>query len=241
MSVKKLSSLSLLALFLLGGAALTMTLPEPEVLIQSLESKTQQGHPVFNRIKFKGSSRADQWFMWQSHDGAKAPAPGWDQIKITVDKSTEPFLVSYQQFKKGREVELKASCFTCHANGPRAIRPDYASKEVAYRFSDKLWISWMNLKMKSYGKVKIKDESYSLKGTERRVPLRYFSKLDSAPLKVKTCLQCHNEDRFFSRGELQRQHSGTIKHLVATKQMPPWPFKLSKKEQLEIDKFVKGF
>lgn len=241
MSAKKVFKLFFILLFLSGGTVFFLITSQPEVLFESIESKTQAGHPVFNRIKFKASGKLDEWIMKQSHNGATAPVKSWDEIKITVDKSVEPYQVSYQQFKNDKEIELKASCYACHSKGPRTIRPNFESKAVDYTFKDRLVVTWMNLKMKTYGKIKISDKSYLLNGKFRKVPLKYFGKAETQPLKVKTCLMCHNNDSFFSRGELQRQHFSTIKHLVAAKQMPPWPFTLSEKEKAEVQKFVKGF
>jgi hypothetical protein len=228
-------------LLLLGGAVVVQENITPTVTIESIESKTEQGHPIYNKIKLYASSKKDVWVMNQSHFGFKAPLDQWDEIKIVVDKKVKPYQVSYHQMKDGTEIEFMATCYTCHSNGPRIIRPNYASKEVSYSLQDKLAIGVMNLKMKMYGKVVIKESNFKLNGEHRKIPLKFFGKNDTETVKVKTCTYCHKADGFLARGELQRQHMMTASHLTQTHQMPPWPFKLDKAEKKELKKFLKGF
>jgi cytochrome c553 len=243
MIAKKMAYKLFCALLLLLGGVVVFAKSQVNnsVTIESMESKTTSGHPVYNTIKFYASKDQDTWVMLQSHDGIKHPIEEWDQIKITVDKKARPYQVSYHQYKDGKEIELKASCYTCHSNGPRAIRPNYDSMDVNYNVKAKLNVAWMNLQIKMYGKSKIKISNYKLNGAYRKVPLKYFGKADTETLKVKTCTYCHKADGLMARGELQRQHITTISHLTKTHQMPPWPFKLSKAEQKELSKFLKGF
>ena len=95
----------LLLLFVIGGASLAF-IPSTSVKIESFESKTAKGHPVFNKISYIDSPQKDVWLMQQSHDGAEAPLEAWDVIKIVVDKRQNPYLVSYHQVKAGKELSL---------------------------------------------------------------------------------------------------------------------------------------
>ncbi len=241
MTAKRFFSFSLLGLSLLGGALYQLAHSEEPIFIESIESKTDKGEPVFNQISFQAGKTLDIWKMKQSHKGRNLPLHSWDQIQITVNKTKKPYEVSYDQFVDGKEIELKASCFTCHANGPRNIRPKLFSKTAPLSFKQKAIIGLWNLRMKSYGKMEIKIENYRLAGDYRKIPLRYFGEQDAAKLQVKTCLKCHNKDSFWGRGELERQHSGSIQHLVTKGEMPPWPFKLSAKEKRDLEAFTKGF
>ncbi len=225
---------------LFGGTVLLYTSFKNEVTIESIESKTANGHEVFNKIIYLPSPDQDVWLMAQSHDGIHHPIEKWDQIKIVVNKKVEPLEVSYHQMSGGKEVELKASCYTCHANGPRVIRPNYESKQVTYSLQDRVSIAMMNLKIKMYGKTVINNDNFRLHGNWRKVPLKFFGPEDTEPLKIKTCMLCHKADGFFAHGVLQRQHLGTIAHMTKTKQMPPWPFKLNQEEKKKLDKFVRG-
>lgn len=241
MTAKKFFSFIFLGLSLIGGVFSSWLSSSEPIIIESIESKTEKGHPVFNQITLESSSTKDVWKMRQSHAGRKAELSTWDEIMITVDKSQKPFIVSYGQFRDGKEIELKASCFTCHANGPRNIRPELQSKLAPPTLKEKAIISLWNLRMKSYGLVKIDDNNFQLNGTFRRVPLRFFGKTDRTPLKIKTCLYCHNSQDFWGRGNLERQHAATIAHLVKRKEMPPWPFTLGTEEKAQLDAFLKGF
>lgn len=234
-SFKFISILFLFFAALISGAVM---ISQDIVTIHSVESKTQEGHPVYNRIKLEVSGNLDIWTMKQSHYGFTAPIESWDTIRIIIDKDKK--LVRYQQLINNVEVELKAACYTCHANGPRAIRPDYDSKEVSYSLQDRVTVAMMNFKIKSYGRMKISDESFKLHGKIRIVPLKFFGKTDNTVLNVKSCTFCHNKDQFWGRGELTRQQGGTIRHLVTNGQMPPWPFTVSDEDKVRIEKFVKN-
>lgn len=235
MIVKSFSFIILIVTTLVLGVVM---ISEDEILIQSKESKTQEGHAVFNKIKIETHGDQDIWTMRQSHNGLHAPMNEWDTIRIIVDKKSK--LVRYQQLKGNQEIELKAACYTCHANGPRAIRPDFDSTKVTYSLKDRITIAVMNLKMKSYGRVSINEESFKLHGNFREVPLKFFGKSDNSVLNVKSCTLCHNKDHFWGRGELVRQQAGTIGHLVKTGQMPPAPFTISSEDKVKIEKFVKN-
>lgn len=215
-------------------------LPET-VTIESTESKTSDGKPVFNRISYQSQDDYDIWDMRQSHNGDQYPKHKWDHIQIKVFKKKRPYQVTYHQLENGREIEFKASCFTCHANGPRVIRPFYDSETVSYSLMTRTKIALMNLKIKSYGKTTLVDDNHRLNGDIRRIPLRFYGKYDSGKLTIKTCTYCHNsKDSFFSRGELERQHIGTITHLTKHHQMPPWPLKLPEEEKVLLKKFIDG-
>ena len=229
-------------MLLLSGAAFISTFSLPKsVLIQSKESKNKDQGPVFNEIIYKKGKNQDEWFMAQSHDGINHPKGKWDQIKIIVDKSTTPYSASYHQIKDGKEIELRAACFICHSNGPRAIRPDYSSPLVKYTLMDRMKIQAMNLRIKTYGRVMMKKTNLILDGKPRTRPLTYNGPQNWKELNIPTCLKCHSgEDGFFTRSKLKWQQSGTINHLAKTGAMPPWPYSLSSEEKKQLQKFLAG-
>ena len=219
----------LLGLLFLFGAAVLSKLNHP-ITFKSIESKTYEGHAVFNEIRFKAEKDKDIWLMKQSHKGSDYPKEKWDEVKIVVYKEKRPFQVSYHQLKDGREIELKARCYTCHSNGPRLIRP----YEKSMSFKDRTQVSLWNLKIKFYGPVILKNQKFV-------GMVRLGNEKGTEPLKVKSCLLCHNNNSWFGRGELKRLHANTISHLVGRGEMPPWPFRLSAIEKQELEGFVKGF
>jgi hypothetical protein len=228
----------LIVLSLLGGSFfMILSTSNQEILIESLESKNINGEEVYNKISFYSKDNQDIWEMKQSHQGVNLHEGQWDELKIVVDKTTTPNSVSYHQLENGKESEYKVSCFLCHANGPRAIRANFKTKNVKTPFSDRLKIYLWNFRIKSYGRVVLKQDSL-----KRKVSVQFSKPHLNQKLNVPTCLKCHHEnDDFFSRGPLLRQHFMSIKYLVDNKQMPPWPFSLSKKEKKEIEKFLKNF
>jgi hypothetical protein len=227
-----LTSLFILMLSLMGTAYSFFT-SSPTIKIQSIESKTGDYKEVYNQIQLKSYPEKDVWLMRQSHLGPHLNLKNWDELMIVVDKKKSQ--VSYHQLKDGRESEYLISCFICHANGPRLIRPDPSSLNARLGFKDKIALNLYNLRIKTYGRLSLAPERVRIK------PLKYSGKLDNTPLKVKTCAYCHNSDTPWGRGELVRQQSGAISHLVETKQMPPWPFSLSEEEKLELKNYIAGF
>ena len=233
---KLLTSFCLIFLsLLLFGAAGSWFSQDTWVMIESIESLTKYQKPVFNKIKFVSTKEFDSWFMQQSHDGIHATQ--WDDLEIKIDKTKFPFEVTYHQYKNGAEADYRASCYLCHANGPRLIRPHFQSQHAPLPFKERLIIQAMNVRIKSYGKMLTKSND----AIKRKVPLQYLGKMETTPLTVPTCTFCHNANTFWGRGELKRQQYETITHLVATKQMPPWPFKLDKKEQRQLELYLRGF
>jgi hypothetical protein len=204
-------------------------------MIESTESQTNEFKEVYNQIKFVSSKNKDSWLMKQSHDGIHSK--NWDDLEIRIDKSQTPYQVSYHQYKNGKESEYRASCYLCHANGPRLIRPNYQSQTAPLPLKERLIIQAMNLRIKSYPRM----ETIKNDVIRRVVPLKYEGNLESTSLTVRTCTFCHNTNTFWGRGELKRQQMNTITHLVKTQQMPPWPFKLNKNEQEQLDLYIRGF
>jgi hypothetical protein len=157
-----------------------------------------------------------------------------------VQKTTRPFQATFQQFKNGSEVQYRVSCFMCHANGPRAIRPNWKSNHLSNSLKDKLAVMQWNLKIKTYGTIVAKKNDFV-----RTTPLAYDGSLDNEILKVKTCLLCHNDSKAIintiKRAPILRQHALAIEFLVANGEMPPFPFTLSAHEKLQLQQFIQGF
>lgn len=226
MSILPVYSLLSILLSLAGGF-----LAPHSVLFQSIESKTEHGEVVFNRISLIKRDNQDIWTMKQSHKGKLSK--DWDHIQIIVDKTTRPFTATFAQFdSKGNEVEYRTSCFRCHSGGPRAIRA-----EAGLSFSEKIKIEEWNALIKSYGEVvnvetELPDQ---IRGT--RLSTKPLDQYES--LELKACFSCHRKGGV--RAPLTAEHRLTIKHLVKTKQMPPWPHQLSGVDKNEVKRFIYGF
>ena len=227
-----------LGLALCGGGLYLFVHADQVITIESEESKNKDQEAVYNQIKWIPGEKQDVWMMNQSQVGANAPPHELERLAIVIDKTTSPKTARFYQFKPGplewREELLqerttyRASCFICHNNGPRALRPYAESAKASLSWAEKVKVSLWNLRIKTYGRIQY-DPLHDKEDPKLEVHFRYHGDPHNDSLKVPVCLKCHNEDGFFSRGILRRQQIGTIQHLVTTGQMPPPGFSLSKK------------
>lgn len=238
-----------MSVLLVGALSFIYVFNEREVFIESAESKNERFESVFNKIKFIQRTDRDIWMMNQSHYGRNASTGQWERLAIVVDKSKAPYQASFYQMTSGelewsdalleKRTPYRANCFTCHNNGPRAIRPE-ASSYKKLSMSEKMILLLWNLKIKTYGRIHynpIHDEEDKV----NKVVFRKRGIEHNDVLKVKTCMKCHTDSGLFSRGSLVRQQRGTIEYLVENGQMPPKGFLLNQKEQAELRDFVRGF
>lgn len=197
------------------------------ILFQSAESLTTEGGPVFNEISWKYENGKEVWSMRQSHGGKNLPKEKWDSLAIEMNKKA-----TFLQFKPGTKerIEYKVSCFMCHSNGPRAIRPVRGSLS----FPDEIKVNLLNLRIKMYGRIKAADLPQIGK-----IPFRHSGKVSNSPLTLSRCTNCHKEDGYFARGELTRQNAITISYMVGKEHMPPIG-KLSETEEKYLEDFLNG-
>ena len=208
------------------------------ILIQSLESKTADGRPVFNKIYYESSASKDIWMMEQSHEGAAAKVHKWDKIAIEVDKTKKPYKAMFMQLMPGddqismglKAIDLKATCYMCHSNGPRVIRPDFESFGVSYW--DRIRLGFWNMRIKIYGPM----ESV---GLEFKKPFKYTHPVANQKLNVKACTRCHNDQSFFGRNFLTKQNFMSIKFMLENNLMPPPGFSVSAEEKAAVYEFVR--
>ncbi len=225
-----------------------LTADQGPVLIQSIESKTIEGGPVFNEIAFFSESTQDIWMMNQSHHGMEAEKVSWDRLAILIDKKSYPKKVSFLQLPPGdlvwdenlknQKIDFKVSCFMCHSNGPRAIRANYEEYKTPLlaKFKIALW----NLRIKTYGLLE-ESEEHLLLDQDLAVPFRHRLSADNLELQVKSCTKCHNgEDEWFSRNKLTSQNIMTIQFMVENELMPPPGHSVSEKDRKELEKFMRG-
>ena len=219
-----------------------------EIFIESKESQTTVGAPVFNKIKWIQFKDKDVWMMNQSHHGSFAEKNKWDRLAIVIDKNRSPKVARFYQLESGplewneklTERPFRVSCFICHNNGPRNIRPNYDSVFAKMSFRDRLKINWWNLRMKFYGRVVV-DKTHDVLDQKAKIPFRFHSDYENEPLKVAVCMGCHKESGFFARGVLVRQQALTIKFMLESGQMPPPGFSFSSVEKQQLEMFLDGF
>lgn len=227
-----------------GPVILSAEFSDTEIAFESLESRTRDGAPVYNRIRFERRGDLDVWLMRQSHQGPELPAHRWDRLAIVVDRSRVPKTARYYQLEPGplewsagaREVPFRAACFMCHNNGPRRIRPDAGSRDFALGLRERLTLEFWNLRMKSYGRVVVSPEQET-SAPGHGSPFRYGGAFDNQVLSLGACVKCHNEEG--GRGALRRQQAGTIQFMVERGFMP-LRGELSIPERERLDRFLSG-
>ena len=164
--------------------------------------------------------------MRQSHGGMNLPRDKWDSLAIVMEKKANFIQLNPAT---GKRIEYKVSCFMCHSNGPRAIRP----VEGSLGLTDSLRVKILNLRIKLYGRV---ESEGTIVGN---TPFRHEGKISNTPLELARCTSCHKEDGFLSRGTLTRQNSITINYMVKNAHMPPFG-ELTPKEQQYLENFMEG-
>ncbi len=213
---------------------------ERSVTFQSLESITESGSPVFNEIKFILGWEKDIWLMRQSHHGSSLDPKQWDKLAIVVDKTKSPTIASFYQLAEGdlsfnsqNEIQpLKARCFACHSNGPRAVRMNINSDLIQPSFSERITVALWNLRIKTYGKVKSVEGVHFDKGVSFKSKLPILSR----PLALKSCTKCHGDNGI--RNALSLEQIGTANFLVKNRLMPPFPFAISNEDSQVLKNLI---
>lgn len=240
------TSAALITLSLGLASAKSSLLFSDSLLIQSLESKTLFEEPVINEIKWFSFKDKDVWMMNQSHFGVNATADQKDRLAIVIDK-TRPLKTAYfMQLIPGpliwleqlyaQKIKNKVSCFMCHANGLRAIRPDLNGL-IKTTFLQKLKLNYLNFKIKSYGII-AENNLHKIEDLSLSNPFRYRTKFENKSLTLQACTRCHDGEK---RSQLTRQNAIAIQFLVKNNFMPPDKNGLSKNEIKLIQNFTDGF
>jgi len=100
--MRNLLRVSALGVGLVAGLSLHLLFfAESSITFESRESKTQEGKPVYNRIKFISGWNQDIWLMQQSHNGLNVDSTTWDRLAIVVNKRMRPYKAEFYQFKPG--------------------------------------------------------------------------------------------------------------------------------------------
>jgi hypothetical protein len=133
-----------------------------------------------------------------------------------------------------RQRPLRASCFTCHSNGPRAIRPNPNSAAAPLARWDRARIALWNVRIKTAGRTK--EHPAQAAALDAGTPFRLQGPFENQALAVAACVRCHN-DSVWGRGALTRQNFTTMRHMVEKGHMPPRGFSLSAAERKALEEF----
>lgn len=244
---QKIIKIGIIILGTLAVGVLFFIIDNEPIVIQSLESKNPNGGPVYNKIKFFPGFDKDIWMMNQSHQGLGAESQQWDRLAIIVDKTGKQKTAKFLQLPPGelnwsedllkQNIDFKISCFMCHSNGPRAIRPDKVSLGLDLKTQAKIFF-W-NLRIKTYGQI-LENKEQATSDQSLKIPFRHRTAIDNEALNVKSCTKCHSNDGFFRRGFLTRQNMMTIKFMIENEIMPPKGFSISGEDKNQIKNFILG-
>jgi len=190
----------------------------PLVEFVSGQSYTSSGLNIVNRIRFFSGKQTDVWLMKQHAEGHGAPSRGWTTLTLLVDKSTAPKTAYFLQWDHDPEkpahlhpAPFTAMCFTCHPNGPRAIRPQYKPSLVPIDGSHWNQIYDWNDIISDYGEIKTYKPRVDISSNE--LPIDLPGRMDNEPLKNKFCIECHSKGSGV-RSPLLRQHGDSILAMV---------------------------
>ena len=208
------------------------------ILIESQESMTNKKEPIFNKIQYIPGINKDIWLMKQSHRGLKAPENQWDRLSIVVKNRKDEAI--FRQHSNTTQLGIESptkdfsvSCYLCHSNGPRAIRPKWDSKWAPVSYWNQARIQLWNLRIKLYGTMKGIGE-----GSRSPFAMNHWNLKQE--LKIKACTKCHH-DGFLGRGVLKKHHFLSIKFMVENRYMPPKGFSLKESDRKKIEDFVTQF
>ena len=223
------TTIIILGLTIAGITLLIKWISQPFVFI-SRESKTLDHGNVYNRIKYLPGWDQDVWIMQQSHDGFNQGFNEWDRLTIVVNKKHRHHLATFYQFAPGPSNfnpddaprPYRAPCLSCHANGPRAIRP----QSIGYWQSFK--VALLNLRIKSYLEVK----NVAGQSATKDAPFKRDHPALDTPLPLTSCLTCHRSNGI--RSPLTLRHAATAKFLVDSGAMPPFPFNIGEDDRVML-------
>lgn len=211
------------------------------VEFRSLESVTETGGPVYNRIRFIPGWKQDIWLMQQSHHGVDLALADWDRLEIVVDKTVSPFRASFYQLANGplvaespvRAIPLKARCYACHADGPRAVRPAWGAR---VGWVSRMQVGLWNLRIGWYGRVLGKP---GVEFVDGGVPFASRLGVLKRPLGLKSCVRCHSDHG--PRHELKIEHAGSARFMVEHGFMPPFPYRISPGDRAALEAMLRPF
>lgn len=201
----------------------------------SHESKHVNGDPIYNRILLLTKGDEEIWMMQQQQKQYDSHFQKWDRLAIVVNNLQKT--VQFYQLRPGplewttetRQMAIpnKVNCLICHANGPRAIRPD---PKTSLSWKNRLQIMLWNQRIKR--SPRLSTEHVQQKNFDKDYPSA------KSQLLIKACARCHNDSEN-GRGYLTTQHRFSIVFMLENHLMPPQSAALPKKELMEIAGFLK--
>lgn len=177
---------------------------------QSAESKSARDGPIFNRIKKFVGKRFTVWSMRQAADGLRQDPQHRSLVIVAVDrdKAAYYFEAKPKPVASGELPEFtkpSVPCLRCHANGPRAIRPESSFDFPKLSTANHKRLQGWNEEIRNQGVVT------NFVGKNRAL---VSSLVDGdALLPESLCTECHSTQSGV-RGPLFRSHEASIRFLL---------------------------
>lgn len=188
------------------------------VTFVSGESFSQEHEAIINSIAFVPSPALDLWLMRQ-RIARDTPVPKSSLLALAVDKTVQPPRAYFVEFDGEALVPpgslpkprpFSAACFTCHASGPRAIRPRTDPGVLPeLTGSERATIAEWNKTIAAYRVVSTHKPVFSR--TQPWPPIALYDAVSNERLEVPVCAECHGNG---VRAPLLRQHRETILALI---------------------------
>ncbi len=170
------------------------------------------------RAHFFPGPRFDTWLLRHSGEGKGFDFSRWNLFAILVDKKSSPKKSYFLEFRSepiavGALPQPKmftAACFSCHASGPRVMRPEVSSLVPALGKPELDRLRKWNEVISSYRAV----ETYFLPHEPLTAPERLFA---FEQLRHRACVACH-DGASGVRAPLLRLHGKLIDALIRSSQ-----------------------
>lgn len=190
---------SLISSLDLGAASIASG---PHVNLVSIQSSLRLQRPVLNTIAAWSNETTSLWVLRQR---VMIQNGYWRTYGIAQDRTRSPNVATFFELRSGRPVFTGdsggVSCFTCHASGPRALRPLRSDLVESTQTMDTL-----NAAVADNGFVAL------------RVPASETMPDLGPALSAPSCVECHSQGG--ERAPLYRVHAASIRALIASGAMP---------------------
>jgi hypothetical protein len=175
----------------------------PHVECITYEGTLKFEEPTLHSVQVFTNRFLDIWVLREKTYTEKA----WRTYALAQDKTVEPNVARYYQLRFDDSGMLVvrtrgATCYECHASGPRAMRGIRADLISGHRYADE---------MNTY----IRGQDPVVTRFTREEP-----RIDCGEeLHIAACIECHSSEG--QRGPLYRVHRLSINVLTKNAQMPP--------------------
>ncbi len=129
------------------------------------------------------------------------------------------------------------ACGLCHANGPRLLRPQFASREAPLGLRDRVVIAMLGARIALSGRIDVEESANLAGGEPRRVGFLPSHPRARETLHLAACTRCHGGSGPLARSPLLRAHFLPVGFLTKEGAMPPGPSRLAPQDLARVRAF----